>query len=162
MRKNCIEFHKCIFLARKSYKFFAFVLFIRLWTFSIIYIYKGFSVLQKEYLFLLGSKLNGTESEHLFVWDETRCKSLIPTNVFLLLSSLVGFSCNVVVIRLPRKYEGRYFIPYLALAHLVAVIISVELHMVNNFFYVTFKMETFCKWNFVCGFLLPLLLQIFC
>ncbi|XP_052684288.1 type-1 angiotensin II receptor-like [Crassostrea angulata] len=105
----------------------------------------------------MGSKLNLTESERLSLWDETRIKLLIPTTVFLILCAVVGVFGNGVVIyiyglRLPKKYEGRYFIPYLALADLFAVVISVELHTVNNFFPVTYKMETLCKWNFVFGF----------
>lgn len=56
-----------------------------------------------------------------------------------------GVVIYIYGLRLPKKYEGRYFIPYLALADLFAVVVSVALHTVNNFFTVTFKMETLCK-----------------
>lgn len=90
----------------------------------------------------MGSQLNWTEWQRLKLWDDVRFKAFIPTTVFLLLCAVVGLVGNAVVIyiyglRLHRKYEGRYFIPYLALADLLAVVISVELHTVNNFFPVT-------------------------
>lgn len=93
----------------------------------------------------------------LTLWDNMRFEAFLPTTIFLFLCFPIGVFGNGVVIyiygfRLHRKYAGRYFIPYLAVADLFAVFISVELHVVNNFYPVTNKLETLCKWNFVAGF----------
>lgn len=80
----------------------------------------------------------------------------MPTTIFLNFCAVVGLFGNGVVIyiyglRLHAKNAGRYFIPYLAVADLLALVISAELHTVSNSTPVTYKFETFCKWNFVAA-----------
>lgn len=105
----------------------------------------------------MGSTHNLSKWERLTLWDNMRFEAFLPTTIFLFLCFPIGVFGNGVVIyiygfRLHRKYAGRYFIPYLAVADLFAVFISVELHVVNNFYPVTTKLESLCKWNFVFGF----------
>lgn len=95
----------------------------------------------------MGSTHNLSEWERLTLWNNMRFEAFLPTTIFLFLCFPIGVFGNGVVIyiygfRLHRKYAGRYFIPYLAVADLFAVFISVELHVVNNFYPVTNKLET--------------------
>lgn len=105
----------------------------------------------------MDSLVNLTESERLALWDNTRFKSFLPSTVFMILCAVVGAIGNGIVIyiygtRLHRKYAGRYFIPYLAVADLFALLVSVELHTVTNSFPVTNTLEKLCKWNYVIAF----------
>lgn len=84
-------------------------------------------------------QLNMTALERLDLWDKTRLEALMPINILLFLCAAVGVFGNGVVIyiyglRLYKQHAGRYFIPYLAVADLLAVVLSVEHHTVSNFY----------------------------
>lgn len=109
------------------------------------------------FLFIMELELNWIEMDCLILWDEIRFKLFILVIIFLFLCVVVGVFGNGVVIYVYgfwffRKYEGCYFIFYLVLVDFFVVVILVEFYIFNNFFFVIFKMEMFCKWNFVCGF----------
>lgn len=102
------------------------------------------------------TQLNLTKTERLTLWNQKRFEAFLPTTIFLNFCAVVGLFGNGVVIyiyglRLHAKNAGRYFIPYLAVADLLALVISAELHTVSNSTPVTYKFETFCKWNFVAA-----------
>lgn len=103
-------------------------------------------------------QLNMTATERLDLWDKTRLEALMPINILLFLCAAVGIFGNGVVIyiyglRLHKQHAGRYFIPYLAVADLLAVVLSVEHHTVSNFYPVTNKLERLCIWNYMAAFL---------
>ncbi|XP_062620099.1 neuromedin-U receptor 2-like [Saccostrea cucullata] len=106
--------------------------------------------------------LNLSEESRLELWDNIRFVSFLPCTVYLFVSLTVGVPGNIIVLyiygfRLQGKHSGRYFIPYLALADLLALILSVALHAMTNFFPVTFKYNDLCSWSFTLAFLTTIL-----
>ena len=100
----------------------------------------------------MASLLNLTEFERLALWDKSSFKDFLPSIVYLFLCVVVGVVGNGIVIyiyglRLHKNHDGRYFIPYLAVVDLLAVIFSTEHHIVIYFYPVTYKWESFCKLN---------------
>lgn len=80
------------------------------------------------------TQLNLTKTERLTLWNQKRFEAFLPTTIFLNFCAVVGLFGNGVVIyiyglRLHAKNAGRYFIPYLAVADLLALVISAELHI---------------------------------
>ncbi|XP_061195681.1 neuromedin-U receptor 2-like [Saccostrea echinata] len=106
--------------------------------------------------------LNLTEQNRLKLWDNIRFDSFLPCTVYLFVSLTVGVPGNIIVLyvygfRLRGRHNGRYFIPYLAVADLLALILSVALHAMSNFFPVTFKYNELCSWSFTLAFLTTIL-----
>lgn len=111
----------------------------------------------------MGSTHNLSEWERLTLWDNMRFEAFLQTTIFLFLCFPIGVFGNGVVIyiygfRLHRKYAGRYFIPYLAVADLFAVFISVELHVVNNFYLLRISWKAFVNGTLFLDFM-PLCFQ---
>ncbi|XP_061165985.1 rhodopsin, GQ-coupled-like [Saccostrea echinata] len=72
--------------------------------------------------------------------------------MFLAVCGLIGFLGNNIVIyiygvRLRRKYDARFFIPYLAIADLLAVIVIVGQNIYVNINPVNFDNGPLCSWG---------------
>lgn len=105
----------------------------------------------------MGLIYNLLEWECFIFWDNMRFEVFLLIIIFLFLCFLIGVFGNGVVIYIYgfcfyKKYVGCYFIFYLVVVDLFVVFIFVEFYVVNNFYFVMNKLESFCKWNFVFGF----------
>ena len=88
--------------------------------------------------------------ERLREWNESLTLRLIPNDVILALYLAVGIVGNSTVLcvyglRFHGQHRERYFVPFLALADLLACITCVTFTFYLNFHQADFRNETFCK-----------------
>lgn len=88
--------------------------------------------------------------QRLEQWNESLTLRLIPNDVILALYFVVGVVGNTIVLcvytlRFQGQHRERYFVPFLALADLLACITCVTFTFYLNFHQADFRNETFCK-----------------
>lgn len=88
--------------------------------------------------------------QRLVQWNESLTLRLIPNDVILALYFVVGVVGNTIVLsvytlRFQGQHRERYFVPFLALADLLACITCVTFTFYLNFHQADFRNETFCK-----------------
>ncbi|XP_062612021.1 muscarinic acetylcholine receptor M3-like [Saccostrea cucullata] len=104
------------------------------------------------------STLDFSEERRLEDWNKSLTVRLIPNDIVLALYLVIGVIGNTVVLcvyimRFRGQHGERYFVPFLALADLLACITCVTFTFYLNFHQADFKNETFCKvmWPLATG-----------
>ncbi|XP_062598594.1 lysophosphatidic acid receptor 1-B-like [Saccostrea cucullata] len=98
------------------------------------------------------------EEFRLEQWNNEMSVAFLPNTIFLVFSCIIGVVGNSCVLyvyggRLRRKYEGRFFVPYLAAADLIVMLVAVGLNISINVNPVNYKNREVCTGgSFLVGF----------
>ncbi|XP_061165958.1 pineal opsin-like [Saccostrea echinata] len=89
------------------------------------------------------------EQIRLEQWNNEMSVAFLPNTIFLVFSCIIGVFGNSCVLyvyggRLRRKYEGRFFVPYLAAADLIVMVVAVGLNISINVNPVNYKNSVVC------------------